>query len=139
MPLHLRVKMKQYTIAIVDDDEDDRDILAAAFRESFEGTAVLTFNDGIDLIEFLQSAPDIPNLVVTDFYMPLRTGLEVIAAMKNDSRTADIPIVLLSTIKNEPAANDVAEMNDVHYFVKPNNLIGYSELAENVMHIVFNH
>lgn len=132
------MKVKQYIIAVVDDDEDDCEILATAFRENYDNTAVLTFNRGDDFIDFLQTAPNIPDLVVTDLYMPSFSGLEIIAKIKADVALAIIPIVLLSTIKNELAKQEVLTMELVHYFVKPTNVIGYDLLSDSIMNLIFN-
>lgn len=131
------MKVKQYIIAVVDDDEDDCEILAAAFRENYDNTAVLAFNRGDDFLDFLKTAPNIPDLVITDLYMPSLSGLEVIGKMKADADLAKIPIVLLSTIKNELAKQEVAAMELVHYFVKPTNVIGYDRLSDTIMNLFF--
>jgi len=127
------VKIKQYFIAIVDDDEDDRDILAATFRENYDNASVKTFQGGDELLDVLKSGVTLPNLIITDLYMPRFTGVDLIMHMKKDPRIAHIPVVLLSTIKNEKAIQEISVLEDVYYFVKPNNLIDYSLMADAII------
>ena len=127
------MKIKQYFIAIVDDDEDDRDILAATFRENYDNASVKTFQSGDELLDVLKSGATLPNLIITDLYMPIFSGVDLILIMKKDLRIAHIPVVLLSTIKNEKAIQEISVLEDVYYFVKPNNLIDYSLMADAII------
>ena len=127
------MKIKQYFIAIVDDDEDDRDILAATFRENYDNASVKTFQGGDELLDVLKSGATLPSLIITDLYMPKFTGVDLILIMKKDLRIAHIPVVLLSTIKNEKAIQEISVLEDVYYFVKPNNLIDYSLMADAII------
>ncbi|HMK06579.1 MAG TPA: response regulator [Flavobacterium sp.] len=127
------MKIKQHTIAIIDDDEDDSGILASAFRTTYESVAVLTFNSGNDFFAFLNSAAVQPDLVITDLYMPKLSGLELITMLKADALTHNVPAILFSTIKNEPARKAVVGFANVHYLVKPTNFRGYLALTHTIM------
>jgi len=130
------VKIKRHTIAIIDDDENDSGILASAFRATYESVAVLTFNSGNDFFAFLNSAAVLPDLVITDLYMPNLSGLEVITMLKADAVTHNLPAILFSTIKNEPARKAIVGFPDVHYLVKPNSFNGYLALTHTIMDMV---
>ena len=130
------MKIKQHTIAIIDDDESDSGILASAFRATYESVAVLTFNSGTDFFAFLNSAAVLPDLVITDLYMPNLSGLEVVTMLKADTLTQNVPAILFSTIKNEPARKAIVGFRDVHYLVKPTNFRGYLALTHTIMDMV---
>jgi CheY-like chemotaxis protein len=129
--------MKQYTIAIIDDDEDDLDILSSAFRESYENAAILTFTSGNAFMEFVQTTTNLPNLAVTDLYMPMIDGLELIAAMKANPRTEDVKVILLSTFLNQPVLAHVAAFKNVNYYLKPNSYTDYVALANKIMKTIY--
>jgi len=125
--------MKKYLITILDDDADDCDILATALQENYDNLQVLTFTDSADYLEFLTLAAKMPDLLVTDMYMPLMTGLEVAEWMKNNPATAQIPVYILSVTKNEGLSFEAHSLGIVQYLVKPVELIEYSVLADKIM------
>jgi CheY-like chemotaxis protein len=129
--------MKQYTIVLIDDDQDDLAILTSAFRESYDNAAIVTFTSGIAFMEFLQTTPTLPNLVVTDLYMPILDGLELIAAMKANPRTHNIRVILLSTLLNQPVLAHLATFKNVYYYLKPNSYTGYVGLTDKIMKAIY--
>lgn len=133
------MKIKQYLIAIIEDDEDDRDILAASFRENHDNAAVIDFIDGVAFIDYLRTGGTLPDLIVTDLYMPRMNGLELILKIKTDELLKAMPVVLLSTITNETVLSEVVELAGVYYFVKPIGLLDYVILSEKIMHLLPRH
>jgi len=127
------MKIKKYLIAIVDDDEDDRDILAVSFRENHDYAAVLTFESGEEFLTHLQSGAELPNIVITDLYMPMMTGMDVITQLRENPKFERIPIVLLSTIKNETIFETTTDMANIYYMVKPVSLMDYTIMADEIM------
>ncbi len=79
-------------VLVVDDDPVILKLLGVNFE--MEGFTVLTAADGeAGLAAAREQRPDI---VVSDIMMPKMTGLELVAALKADDVTADIPVILLS-------------------------------------------
>ncbi|MCA9270645.1 MAG: response regulator [Planctomycetales bacterium] len=75
--------------------DDEMHILRAAelkFKRS--GFNVRLANDGREALERIQELR--PDVVVTDYQMPRMNGLELIAALRSDPATRDLPIVLLT-------------------------------------------
>ena len=90
-------------ILIVDDEPDVRHILRRIFEkagyeitEAIHGAAALGELDG-----------ELPDLVVTDLMMPVMDGNELVKALRNDPRTAKIPIVSLT---GNPASSVGADL-----------------------------
>ncbi len=80
------------TVLVVEDDPVILRLLSVTF--DMEGFKVLTAVDGNEAIEVAVS--DRPDAVITDIMMPKLDGLAVLAELKADTRTAEIPVVLLS-------------------------------------------
>ncbi len=80
------------TVLVVEDDPVILRLLSVTF--DMEGFKVLTAADGNEAIEVAVS--DRPDAVITDIMMPKLDGLAVLAELKADTRTAEIPVVLLS-------------------------------------------
>ena len=64
-------------IILADDDEDDRMLFKDAFEELKINTKVNTFNDGVELMDYL-NAPDaiLPHILFLDLNMPFKSGIE---------------------------------------------------------------
>jgi CheY-like chemotaxis protein len=75
---------------------DDEHLLAAMLADILEdeGHEVVTASHGQDALERIRARR--PALVITDFMMPLMTGLELARAIKADQEIADLPIILTS-------------------------------------------
>jgi DNA-binding response OmpR family regulator len=80
------------TVLVVEDDPTILQLLEVNFE--MEGFDVVLATDGaIGLERARDSAPDI---IVSDVMMPNMSGVEMVAALKDDPATASIPIILLS-------------------------------------------
>lgn len=83
---------KSFSILIVDDEVNTRELYADVFRE--EGFAVSQANDGLEALELAtQNRPDI---VFTGIIMPRMDGFSLAEALKKNVATADVPVVFSS-------------------------------------------
>ncbi len=88
--------MESYTILVVDDDPDIRDVIAETLAD--EGFNVVTSGDGQAAVDIALEHP--PNLIVLDLMMPKMSGWQVIEALQASPRGATIPIVLVSASRD---------------------------------------
>jgi DNA-binding response OmpR family regulator len=79
---------------VVDDDPDIRAIVTAALRRLPIPTDVVTAQDGIEGVEKAREMP--PDLVVLDVMMPRMDGFETCKALREQVRTAFVPILMLT-------------------------------------------
>jgi len=61
------------------------------------GFQVEAATNGLEALEMLETLE--PDIIITDIQMPRMSGVELISALKNDPRTAQIPIVALSSLQ----------------------------------------
>ncbi len=61
------------------------------------GFLVEAATNGLEALELLATLE--PDIIITDIQMPRMSGVELISAVKNDPRTAQIPIVALSSLQ----------------------------------------
>jgi len=102
-------------ILIVDDESHILQVLSLKLRNA--GCEVFTAMDGEEALEVVrQSRPD---LVITDFQMPIMTGLELCRAMAADDATADIPVLMLTARGYSLSDRDLAIGNIRHVVHKP--------------------
>lgn len=79
-------------IVVAEDEFLLADLLATFLGD--EGHDVATAPHGVGALELIRERR--PSLVITDFMMPLMTGLELAQAIRADAMIADIPIILVS-------------------------------------------
>ncbi|MHB1304667.1 MAG: response regulator [Acidiphilium sp.] len=79
-------------IVVVDDEFLIANLLAEVLRD--EGHEVVTASHGRAALQLIRDRR--PALVITDFMMPLMTGLELAQAISTDVEIADVPIILIS-------------------------------------------
>ena len=85
-------------VLIVEDDPDIAELVALKLQ--LEGHTVSTEEDGDAGLAAVRE--DVPDLVLLDWMMPRRTGIEICEAMRADPRTEGIPVILL-TAKTQDA------------------------------------
>lgn len=98
-------------ILVVDDEASTRFLLRATLE--IAGRSVTEAPDGVAAVERIAGGR-VPDLVATDFMMPRMSGGELIARLRRDPATSDIPIILVSS---SPGSENKTEA-DV-FFRKP--------------------
>jgi CheY-like chemotaxis protein len=83
------------TVLIVEDEWAIADWLELLLSES--AYRVLVAGNGREALDILHR--EAPDLVLTDFMMPLVDGAGLIAAMAEDARTRDIPVVVMTSLR----------------------------------------
>jgi PAS domain S-box-containing protein len=101
-------------VLVVDDNADIRTYVSSLLASQYDvGTAV----DGRDGLE--QALADPPDLVLTDVMMPRLSGFGLLAALRGDPTTVDVPVVMLSARAGEEGTLEGLEAGADDYLVKP--------------------
>ena len=101
-------------VLLADDNADMREYLQRLLRPGYR---VSTVTDGQAALEAARSRP--PDLVISDVMMPRLDGLGLVAALRADPRTADVPVLLLSARAGQEAAIEGLDAGADDYLVKP--------------------
>lgn len=103
------------TVLVADDDPDIRAMVALNLELSgYEVTVAENGGVAVDLAK-----AQLPDVVVLDVMMPVRDGYSVLRELKNDDRTADIPVVLLTAKAGDQEAWDGWLAGATYYMTKP--------------------
>lgn len=102
-------------IMVVEDEEDILDLIRHNLLK--EGFAVATATDGAEAVKAIGRKP--PDLVLLDLMLPGLDGLDVCRALKKDSKTADIPILMVTAKGEESDVVAGLELGADDYIVKP--------------------
>ncbi|QHI34980.1 Response regulator rcp1 [Kordia antarctica] len=109
-------------IVLADDDEDDRLFFTDAFDELKMTTKVNTYNDGVHLMDYLNSDEAIlPNVLFLDLNMPRKTGMECLKEIKANDKFKDIAIAIYSTSASEEDIENTFVYGANIYIKKPND------------------
>ncbi|GII76995.1 histidine kinase [Sphaerisporangium rufum] len=101
-------------VLVADDNADMRDYLARLLRPAYQVSVV---GDGRTALEAARAEP--PDLVVSDVMMPRLDGLQLVAALRAEPRTAGVPVLLLSARAGQEASIEGLEAGADDYLVKP--------------------
>ena len=107
--------MPDNIVLVVDDDPVILKLLEVNFE--MEGFTVLVAHDGEEGIEVARSNQ--PDVVVSDIMMPKKSGLELVVALKGDTSTSEIPIILLSAKAQNADVRTGLEAGADDYVTKP--------------------
>jgi two-component system response regulator len=120
-------------ILLVDDNPDDRDLTIMALRESNVANAIEVARDGEEALRyFADPARPLPALVLLDLKLPKIMGLEVLRRLRADTRTRTVPVVVLTSSREERDRH-ASYTNGVNAYVqKP---VDFDAFAEAVRHL----
>ena len=106
-------------ILLVDDDEVDVMTVQRAFRRNALDHELHVCNTGVDALEYLQRASELPDVVLLDINMPRMGGLELLKRVRADPRLAPLYVVVLTTSRADYDVRAAHGLNAAGYIVKP--------------------
>ncbi|MBK9164003.1 MAG: response regulator [Acidobacteria bacterium] len=108
---------KQLAVLIVDDSPSVRLLTSKVVKNA--GWLALTAKDGIDALETLREAEDLPSIILSDIEMPRMGGYDLVAALKADERLREIPVIVITSRAGEKHRAKAEEQGVSDYLVKP--------------------
>ena len=126
-------------ILLVEDSAQDADLARRALRRHNVANDVDWVRDGVEALEYLycegeyagrESGP--PKLVLLDMKMPRMDGLQVLERLKGDPRTRAIPVVMLTSSREETDLVESYKLGVNSYIVKP---VDFEQFADTVSQV----
>ena len=114
---------KKGPIIVIEDDADDRELLAMIFKELNYPNEVAFFKDGIDALEHLKDESIYPFVILSDINLPKLNGFELRKMVHtNEGLSAKcIPYLFFSTSADKKTVYEAYTMSVQGFFLKPNN------------------
>jgi CheY-like chemotaxis protein len=123
-------------IILADDDEDDRMFFTDAFDELKMKTKVQTYNDGVELMNYLMTENAVlPHVLFLDLNMPKKNGIECLHEIKANKRFDDIAIAIYSTSSSEEHIEETFVNGANIYIKKPNDFNTLKKVLSDVVTI----
>ena len=98
--------MKNKVILLVEDNPEDVKLTRRAFQKSNVANELVVVNDGVAALQYLRNASrskeqDLPAMTLLDLKLPKLDGLEVLREIRADERLRLLPVVILTSSKEE--------------------------------------
>jgi CheY-like chemotaxis protein len=114
-------------ILIVEDTPQDLELTLRALRKSNLANNIHVARDGAEAVEFIfcegphadRKIQDGPKVILLDLKLPKIDGIEVLRRVKSDSRTKSIPVVVLTSSKEQKDVVESYQLGVNSYIVKP--------------------
>ncbi len=130
---------KLKTILLVDDSSKDIELTLEALGEHNLANLVSVAKDGVEALEYLncegkymQRKPENPAVILLDIKMPRMDGIEVLKAIKGNSKLKNIPVVMLTSSREEQDLIKSYELGVNAYVVKPVNFKDFIDAVKNL-------
>ena len=126
-------------ILLVEDNPDDEALTLRAFAKNNIGNRIVVVRDGAEALDWLfkrgrhaeRGEPE-PQIVLLDLKLPKVDGLEVLRQMRDDARTRLMPVVILTSSKEESDVLRGYELRANSYIRKPVDFARFVEAVREI-------
>jgi len=132
--------VRQKMILLVEDNRDDADLTVRALKKSNILNEVKVVRDGVEALDYLfgtgpHAGRDTrfqPTVILLDLKLPKVDGLEVLRRMRADERTKTLPVVILTSSREEQDVSDGYSLGCNAYVRKPVDFVQFSEAVRSL-------
>jgi CheY-like chemotaxis protein len=127
-------------VLVVEDNPQDLELLLRALKKANIGNRIEIARDGAEALDFIfcegahagRQIADGPKVILLDLKLPKIDGLEVLQRIRSDSRTKTIPIVVLTSSKEQSDLVESYRLGANSYVVKP---VSFEQFASAVQQL----
>ena len=127
--------MSDQIILLVEDNSSDEELTLRALRKNNIANQVVVARDGAEALDYLfakgahagRKTKDIPEIVLLDLNLPRIGGIEVLRAIRADERTKILPVVVLTSSKEDRDLMGSYQSGANSYIVKPVDFMQFAE------------
>lgn len=127
------------TILLAEDNLKDVELTLEAMAENNLANQVMVVKDGVELLEYLRYEGNFrnrklenPAFILLDIKMPRMNGIEVLRIIRGDSKLKTIPVVILSSSREEQDLINSYNLGVNAYVVKPVNFHDFIEAVKQI-------
>lgn len=122
-------------ILLIEDNLHDAELTIRALKKNNLVNNLVHLKDGVEALDFLfaegnfeeRSQENVPKVILLDLKMPKLNGIDVLKRLKADDRTKKIPIVVLTSSKEDPDIKTCYDLGVNSYVVKPVNFEAFAK------------
>lgn len=136
----MKTNQKAVELLLVEDNPNDAELIIRALKKNNIGNSIAHLKDGEEAIDYVfakgkysdRRIEDCPKVILLDLKMPKVNGLEVLKALKSDERTKSIPVIIMTSSKENSDIAQSYKLGVNSYVVKPVNFENFSKAAAEV-------
>lgn len=129
--------MEDKMILLVEDNPDDEALTIRALKKNNIGNRLVVVHDGVEALDFLfcsgayasRDPYDVPQVIFLDLKLPKVGGLEVLRRIRADERTNLLPVIILTSSKEEQDLIEGYKLGANSYIRKP---VDFSQFVDSV-------
>lgn len=129
-------------ILLVEDNPGDAEITIRALKKNNFANKLVHLENGADALDYIfgggqyadNTLVSMPKVILLDLNMPKIGGMEVLRKIKSDERTKKIPVVILTSSKEDPDIERCFDLGANSYIVKP---VEFDKFVKAVVEIGF--
>ncbi|HPE56349.1 MAG TPA: response regulator [Bacteroidales bacterium] len=131
---------REYEILIVEDSPEDAELMIISLTKNKVANPITVLEDGQEALDFIfctgpyseRNFNDKPKVIFLDLKLPKVHGLEVLKAIKSNSKTSEIPVVIVTSSKEDPDVKTAYHYGANSYVVKPVNFDEFMETMKQI-------
>jgi len=124
--------MTEKVILLVEDNPDDEALMMRAFQRSKLANRIDVARDGAEALAYLvgPAARPLPTLVILDLKLPKVDGLEVLRRLRAEERTRTLPVVVLTSSREEQDLVESYRLGANSYVRKPVDFVQFADATQ---------
>ncbi len=130
--------MPNQTILLVEDNADDEALTIRALKHNSVLNDIVVARDGVEALDYLfctgkfsnRNGTIMPQVVLLDLKLPKIDGLEVLRRLRADDRTRILPVVILTSSKEEQDLLNGYKLGANSYICKPVDFVQFTEAVK---------
>jgi two-component system response regulator len=127
-------------ILLIEDNPDDVELTLRAFRKNNISNKITVARDGVEALDYLfcrevyanRNKQEIPRLILLDLKLPKLDGLQVLERLRADERTRLVPVVILTSSKEEQDLISGYKSGANSYVRKPVDFVQFLEAVHQI-------
>ena len=127
-------------ILLVEDSAEDVELTLRALRKANLTNQITVARDGAEALEFIfcegahagRKMEDAPKVILLDLKLPKVDGMEVLQKVKSDPRSRHIPVVVLTSSREQSNLARSYQLGVNSYIVKPVNFEGFAKAVQDL-------
>jgi len=132
--------MKDKFILLVEDNPDDVELILRSLKKNCIANEVVVARDGVEALDFLfatgsyagRDVSNVPTVILLDLKLPKIDGLDVLRRIRNDERTKLLPVVILTSSREENDMISGYKLGANSYVRKPVDFKQFMEAIKNL-------
>ena len=136
----LRV-LKSVRLLMVEDSPSDVRLIREALKETVNPVQIIVARDGVEATDYLRKCKTKeeawPDLILLDLNLPRKNGREVLAEVKFDPQLKKIPVLIMTSSRDEDDITQAYSLNANCYIRKPSDLTEYVNVVRAIENFWF--